>query len=131
MTDITDVKCCKYFLLKCTILNTLKPFISTIVPGSLLFVIIYLYCCIMRHSECHNSGFVSSKATSGFSLFYKVNDQRRYSNNSNYHQALAYLALLSGQMVDILRKIKVCLLKDLFNIRLWAWVFSEGIVNKV
>ena len=117
MNVISDFKYCKYLLLKCTRLNALEPFVSTIVPGSLLFIIIYLYCCIMRHSECHNSGFVSTKATSGFSLFYKVNDQRRYSKYSNYYQALAYLALLSGQMVDI-PKIKVCLLKDLFNIRL-------------
>ena len=115
MTVISDFKYCKYLLLKYTRLNTLEPFVSTVVPGSLLFVVIYLYCCIMRHSERHNSGFVSSKATSGFSLFYKVNEQRRYSNTSSYHQTLAYLALLSGQMVDI-PKIKVCLLKDLFNI---------------
>lgn len=75
----------------------LVPFVSTIVPGSLLFVIIYLHCCIMRHSECHNSGFVSPKDTSGFSLCYKVIIKKDICNTSNNHQALA---LLSGQTVN-------------------------------
>lgn len=51
----------------------------------------------MRHSECHNSGFVSPKDTSGFSLCYKVMIKKDICNTSNNHQALA---LLSGQVVN-------------------------------
>ena len=39
-----------------------------ILPGSLLFIIINLYCCIMRDSKSHNSGFIPTSAAFWLSL---------------------------------------------------------------
>ena len=45
---------------------------SAVLPGCLLFVIVNLHCCIVRHSESYNTGFISFKPAGGFTCGKKI-----------------------------------------------------------